>query len=386
MARTVDRVAGGTTKGVVVARQVEVVLPLVGAVANDVVGVEVRDDARRRRGGQVADAVVRHADGRGDTVVVIFGAREITGVVVGVVGDDATRPGAAREPAVGRVRIRRAAPVRVDLVRDEARGRVKEPARRVAVCERLVSVGRHRDPAAIGVVGVVDGIRRAAHGDDAPLRVVGGHHRVRERIGDGRPPSKRVMAVGRRRPQRIDRPRDAPLRVVDGLSPAAASVDLRDLPAKRVVLVRRRHARLGARGNHESGARDSDGGKRRAGHVRRARHRVRRAVKAGAHDGRVSARVEGLHLGDEDAARFVRRAKAGEPRARRGNARQRGRAVGTGLPGRRLAPPVAVEKNVPHVVRDDAVRVVPVDLTVEVHVGDGQGSLFLLIAFSSRQP
>ena len=64
--------------------------------------------------------------------------------------------------------------------------------------------------------------------------------------------------------------------------------------------------------------------------------------------------------------------KAGEPRARRGNARQRGRAVGAGLPGRRLAPPVAVEHNVPRVVRDDAVGVVPVNLSVEVHVGDGQ--------------
>ena len=42
------------------------------------------------------------------------------------------------------------------------------------------------------------------------------------------------------------------------------------------------------------------------------------------------------------------------------------------LPGRTFAPPVAVERNVPRVVRDDAVRVVPVDLVVEVHVGDDQ--------------
>ena len=42
------------------------------------------------------------------------------------------------------------------------------------------------------------------------------------------------------------------------------------------------------------------------------------------------------------------------------------------LPGRTFAPPVAVERDVPRVVRDDAVRVVPVDLVVEVHVGDGQ--------------
>ena len=42
------------------------------------------------------------------------------------------------------------------------------------------------------------------------------------------------------------------------------------------------------------------------------------------------------------------------------------------LPGRTFTPPVAVERDVPRVVRDDAVRVVPVDLVVEVHVGDGQ--------------
>ena len=45
------------------------------------------------------------------------------------------------------------------------------------------------------------------------------------------------------------------------------------------------------------------------------------------------------------------------------------------LPGRTLAPPVAVERDVPRVVRDDAVRVVPVDLAVEVHVGVGQAPL-----------
>ena len=42
------------------------------------------------------------------------------------------------------------------------------------------------------------------------------------------------------------------------------------------------------------------------------------------------------------------------------------------LPGRTFAPPVAVKRDIPRVFRDDAVRVVPVDLSVEVHVGDGQ--------------
>ena len=45
------------------------------------------------------------------------------------------------------------------------------------------------------------------------------------------------------------------------------------------------------------------------------------------------------------------------------------------LPRRGLAPPVAVEQNVPRVVRDDAVGVAPVNLAVQVHVGDGQAPL-----------
>ena len=60
----VDGVAGVAAEGVVVARQVEVVLPLVGAVAVDIVGVEVRDDIGGCRFGHVADAVVRHRDCR----------------------------------------------------------------------------------------------------------------------------------------------------------------------------------------------------------------------------------------------------------------------------------------------------------------------------------
>lgn len=42
------------------------------------------------------------------------------------------------------------------------------------------------------------------------------------------------------------------------------------------------------------------------------------------------------------------------------------------LPRRGLAPPVAIEHDIPRVVRDDAVGVAPVDLVVQVHVGDGQ--------------
>ena len=45
------------------------------------------------------------------------------------------------------------------------------------------------------------------------------------------------------------------------------------------------------------------------------------------------------------------------------------------LPGRTFTPPVAVKRDIPRVVRDDSVRVAPVDLAVEVHVGVGQAPL-----------
>ena len=106
MTLAVDGVARGASEGVVIARQVEVVLPLVGAVADEVVGVEIRDNASGSCVNEVSNAVVRHGDGRGR--VGVFGAREITRVVVGVVGDDTSRPRAASEFAVGRVRVGRA--------------------------------------------------------------------------------------------------------------------------------------------------------------------------------------------------------------------------------------------------------------------------------------
>jgi len=63
LAGAVDRVAGGAAECIVVARQVEVILPLVRTVADEVVGEEVRDNACRGRADEVADAVVRHCDG-----------------------------------------------------------------------------------------------------------------------------------------------------------------------------------------------------------------------------------------------------------------------------------------------------------------------------------
>ena len=98
LARTVDRVAGGTTKGVVVARQVEVVLPLVRAAADDVVGVEVGDDAYRGCFGQIADAVVGHRDHR--RAVGVDGGRQVARRVIGVVRRDAARPCARHKPCV----------------------------------------------------------------------------------------------------------------------------------------------------------------------------------------------------------------------------------------------------------------------------------------------
>ena len=138
--------------------------------------------------------------------------------------------------------------------------------------------------------------------------------------------------------------------------------------------------------------------------------RMGRTVEEGAGDGDVVEGVEGTGLGNKDGSFLNKRRGRRTPRSRpfgrplRGRGilpifanpreagagtahkRQLGGAVLARLPRRRFTPPVAVERNVPRVVRDDAVGVAPVNLAVQVHVGDGQGSLFLLIAFSSHQP
>lgn len=72
-----------------------------------------------------------------------------------------------------------------------------------------------------------------------------------------------------------------------------------------------------------------------------------------------------------------------KPRAGATDASQVGRTVLARLPRGRFTPPVAVEHDIPRIVRDDAVRVVPVDLVVEVHVGDGQVLSFTLTKLCS---
>ena len=112
--------------------------------------------------------------------------------------------------------------------------------------------------------------------------------------------------------------------------------------------------------------------------------RVGGTVEVGAGDCFVVEGVKGTGLGGEEprasASRRGRRrygvtAQPGEAGARTAHKRQLGGAVLARLPCRRLAPPVAVERDVLRVVRDDVVRVAPVDLAVEVHVGVGQAPL-----------
>ena len=97
--------------------------------------------------------------------------------------------------------------------------------------------------------------------------------------------------------------------------------------------------------------------------------RVGLAVEIRASDRFVAERIDGTGLRNKAVT------QPREAGARTAHKRQLRGAVLARLPRRGLAPPVAVERDVPRIVRDDAVRVVPVDLVVEVHVGDGQGSL-----------
>ena len=108
--------------------------------------------------------------------------------------------------------------------------------------------------------------------------------------------------------------------------------------------------------------------------------RVGGTVEEGAGDRFVAEGVEGVGFGSEDTCgdRNVAAPTAGQPSeasARPTHKRQFGRAVLARLPRGRFAPPGTIERDVPRVVRGDAVSVVPVDLSVQVHVGDGQGSL-----------
>ena len=121
-----------------------------------------------------------------------------------------------------------------------------------------------------------------------------------------------------------------------------------------------------------------------------------RTVEVGAGDRFVIEGVVGAGLGNKDGSSLNKRRGRRTPRSRPFGRPLRGRgilltagqpceagartahkrqlrgAVLARLPGRTFAPPVAVKRDIPRVVRDDAVRVVPVDLAVAVHVGDGQ--------------
>ena len=103
-------------------------------------------------------------------------------------------------------------------------------------------------------------------------------------------------------------------------------------------------------------------------------------VEVGAGDCFVVEGVKGTGLGGEEprasASRRGRRrygvtAQPGEAGARTAHKRQLRGAALARLPRRGLAPPVAVKRDIP--------RVVPVDLVVEVHVGDGQAPFTAII-------
>ena len=232
-------------------------------MAVDVVSVEVRDDASGRRVDEVADAVVRHADGRGHTVVVIFDARQITRVIVGVVGYDTARPRAASEFAVWGIRVRRALAIGVKFVRHAARGFVVEPTGGVAVGKRFIPVGGHRDLVAVSVVGVVNWVSCATLEDDMSFGIVSGRDRVVKRISYRNLATERVVRVGCLVAERVDGLGNATLRVIDKVRRVAAPVGLRDLATEGVVGVGGGYAGMGAGGDGQATAGDGLGRERR---------------------------------------------------------------------------------------------------------------------------
>ena len=200
-----------------------------------------------------------------------------------------------------------------------------------------------------------------------------------ERIGYRSLATKGIVGVDRLVAERVDGLGNAALLVVDDLRRIAASVGLRDLAAEGVVGVGGSYAGGGAGGDGQATAGDSLGRERRGRGGGRLGRRVGGTVEVGAGDGGVAERVEGMDLGNKETLRRGRSPRPTIMSRQTGtgdaDAGQGGGAVLPRLPGRTFAPPVTVERNVPRVVRDDAVRVVPVNLAVEVHVGVGQAPL-----------
>ena len=96
-----EGIACRAAEGVVAAGDLDAVLDFVCAEPGDVVGVEVGAHHGGDCRDEVANAVVGHRDCR--RAVGVDGVRERAGTVVGICSHDAARPGARREPAVGRV-------------------------------------------------------------------------------------------------------------------------------------------------------------------------------------------------------------------------------------------------------------------------------------------
>ena len=94
---------------------------------------------------------------RRDAIVAVFGARQVSGIVVGVGRDDASCPGSGCEFAIGRIGVGRTFAVGVNLVGHATRRFVIEPARRVT-CLRGVG-----DNAPYRRVALLRGV-----GDNAP--------------------------------------------------------------------------------------------------------------------------------------------------------------------------------------------------------------------------
>ena len=338
----------------------------------EVIVSERRDACRVNSTDLLASAVVDERDRRG--IIGIDRVRERSVRIVGVRRDDAAGPGARREFAVGGIVVSRTLSVGVDLVRHAARRFVVKPARRVALSERFVTIGRHRDLVAVFVVDIIHGIRRAALREDAPFRIVCRRDGVRQRVCYARLPTKRVVAVGRGITECVNGRTDAVLRIVDRARRVAAAIGDGRLAFEGVISACRRDASLRSRGADESVRRDRDRGCRRSRIPGPGDLLRRGAVAEDTVRRRVTAEVNADLFGREGPA-LRRLAESGDARPRRRDELRLRAAVPMDRPATGLAPPHVVERNVPRVVRNDAVRVAPVDLAVQVHVGDGQDSL-----------
>lgn len=165
----------------------------------------------------------------------------IAPIVVQVGSNNASRPSALRELAVGGVGVGRAFAVGIDFVGHCTGGDVVEPGGGVALNGRaarspsLVAICCHRGLVAEDIVGVANGVGCSALVGLVPAKVVFVDNSVAERIGDGGEIAELIIGVSRAVAEGVNRSGTLTEGVVFNVARVATTVGVGDLETKGIV-------------------------------------------------------------------------------------------------------------------------------------------------------